>query len=253
MDGAIRRSGLSSEAGSRSFYEKYLESEDYRASRYEKAVLVVEILDDELRSRKRIVDLGSGSGLVKRYLEKKYQKHVLGIEIDQRVIQDPEFTLVGDVCVLPLKSQSIDLAICNHLYEHIQGRNRFAGELRRVLSTGGVAYLTVGNKFQFREPHYKLPLLSWFSGPVANFYLRITGRGKEYSDINFPTFRRLRRESERGGLKVRDITFEVLSGHPERMSRGQQIAFKLLKALSVKMRALLIQSLSPQWFVILSE
>jgi len=253
MDGAIRRSGLSSEAGSKSFYEKFLESKDYRASRYEKAVLVAEILDDELRSRKRIVDFGSGSGLVKCYLEKKYHKQVLGIEIDQQVIQDPEFTLVGDVCVLPLKNKSIDLAICNHLYEHIQGRNRFAGELRRVLSPGGIAYLTVGNKFQFCEPHYRLPLLSWFSGPVANFYLRVTGRGKDYSDINFPTFSQLRRESERGGLKVRDITFEVLSEHPERMSRGQRIAFKLLKALSFKMQALLTQCLSPQWFVILSE
>jgi SAM-dependent methyltransferase len=253
MDGVIWRSGLSLEARSRSFYEKFLESEDYRVSRYEKAVLVADIIDDELRSRKLIVDLGSGSGLVKRYLEKKYQKQVLGIEIDQRVIQDPKFTLVGDVCVLPLKSKSVDLAICNHLYEHIQGRDRFTGELRRVLSPGGIAYLTVGNKFQIREPHYRLLLLSWFSGPVANFYLRITGRGKDYSDINFPTFRRLRRESERGGLKVRDITFEVLSGHPERMSRRQRIAFKLLKVLSVKMRAQLIQCLSPQWFVILSE
>jgi SAM-dependent methyltransferase len=253
MDSAIRRSGLSLGGESRNFYEKFLESEDYRASRFEKAVLVAEILDDELRNRRRIVDLGSGSGLVKHYLEKKYQKQVLGIEIDQQVIQDPEFTLVGDVCVLPLKSKSIDLAICNHLYEHIQGRNRFAGELRRVLSPGGIAYLTVGNKLQFREPHYRLPLLSWFSGPIANFYLRITGRGKDYSDINFPTFRRLRRESEQGGLKVRDITLEVLSGHPERMSRGQRITFKLLKALPVKIRALLIQCLSPQWFVILSE
>src|SRR5512137_758641 len=128
MGGAIRRSVLSLEAGSRSFYGEFLESEDYRASRYEKAVLVAEILDDELRSRKCIVDLGSGSGLVKRHLEKKFQKPVLGIEIDKRVIQDSEFTLVGDVCVLPLKSKTIDLAICNHLYEHIQGRDRFAGE-----------------------------------------------------------------------------------------------------------------------------
>ncbi len=252
MDGAIRRFGLSSEAGSRSFYEKFLESEDYRASRYEKAVLVAEILDDELQSRKRIVDLGSGSGLVKRHLEEKYQKLVLGIEIDLQVIKDPEFTLVGDVCVLPLKSKSIDLAICNHLYEHIQGRNRFAEELRRVLSPGGIAYLTVGNKFQFREPHYRLPLLSWFSGPLANLYLRVSGRGREYSDISFPTFSQLRREAERGGLKVRDITFDVLSGHPERMGRRQRIAFKLLKALSVKMQAQFIQRFSPQWFVILS-
>ena len=253
MDVAVRRPGLSSGAGSRSFYEHFLESEAYSASRYEKAVLVAEILAEELQTRKRIVDLGSGSGLVKRYLEKKYQKPVLGIEIDRKVIQDPEFTLVGDVCVLPLKNKTIDLAICNHLYEHIQGRKRFAGELRRVLRPGGIAYLTVGNKFQFREPHYRLPLLSWFSGPVANFYLRITGRGKDYSDINFPTFSQLRRESEQGGLKVRDITFEVLTGHPERMSRGQRIAFKFLKTLSSKMRTLLIQCLSSQWFVILSE
>jgi SAM-dependent methyltransferase len=253
MDGAIRRSGLSSEAGSRSFYEKFLESEDYRASRYEKAVLVAEVLDDELRSRKRIVDLGSGSGLVKRHLEKKYQKPVLGIEIDLQVIKDPEFTLVGDVCVLPLKSKSIDLAICNHLYEHIQGRERFAGELRRVLRPGGIAYLTVGNKFQFLEPHYRLPLLSWFSGPLANLYLRISGRGREYSDINFPTYHRLRQESRRGGLKVRDITFEVLSRHPERMRRGQRIAFKALLTLPDIIKSLLIQYISPQWFVILSE
>lgn len=198
------------------------------------------------------MDLGSGSGLVKRYLEEKYQKPVLGIEIDRQVIQDPEFTIVGDVCVLPLKDKSIDLAICNHLYEHIQGRKRFAGELRRVLSSGGIAYLTVGNKFQFREPHYRLPLLSWFSGSLANFYLRITGRGQDYSDINFPTFRQLRRESEQGGLKVRDITLEVLLSHPTRMSRGQRIALNVLKAIPAKISPLLIQRLSPQWFVILS-
>ena len=253
MDSAVRRPHLISKRESRSYYECFLESEDYRASRHEKAVLLAEILDQELRSRKRIVDLGSGSGLVKHYLEERYQKPILGIEIYSQVIQDPRYTIVGDVCVLPLKAGSIDLAICNHLYEHIQGRERFAGELRRVLGPGGIAYLTVGNKFQFREPHYRLPLLSWFSGPLANLYLRVSGRGRDYSDINFPTYRRLRQESERAGLKVQDITFEVLSRHPERMGKGQQMAFKALRTLPDKMRSLLIQYTSTQWFVILSE
>jgi hypothetical protein len=45
----------------------------------------------------------------------------------------------------------------------------------------------------------------------------------------------------------------VLSHHPERMGKGQQMAIKALRTLPDKMRSLLIQYTSTQWFVILSE
>jgi hypothetical protein len=57
-----------------------------------------------------------------------------------------------------------------------------------------VLYVLVPNKLWPIEVHYRLPFLSYLPLGVANWYLRATGRGTDYTDASYaPSYFRLRR------------------------------------------------------------
>jgi ubiquinone/menaquinone biosynthesis C-methylase UbiE len=59
----------------------------------------------------------------------------------------------------------------------------------QVLKPKGAVYILTPNKIWPIEPHYHLPFLSYLPLSLANFYLRITGRGEDYSDACYlPTY-----------------------------------------------------------------
>lgn len=239
---------------SRSYYEKHLATQEYLNSRKDRAELIANILSKELSEKNRVLDLGSGSGIIKLHLEKQFAKPILGIELTEEVIVVKDNTCIGDVTCLPIKDKSVDLVMCNHLYEHISGQDKFAKELSRILVLDGIVYLTVGNKFQIMEPHYRLPFLSWLPLPLANWYLRISSRGKDYSEINFPTFGKLKGNFENAGLTLRDITLDVILAHSKRLrKKTHKVAFWFLKRMPENFRNLLIDILSPQWFVLITN
>ncbi|MBI4557031.1 MAG: class I SAM-dependent methyltransferase [Candidatus Hydrogenedentes bacterium] len=53
----------------------------------------------------------------------------------------PKF--VSDVQSLPLAGESVDVAFCLHVLEHVRGDRQAVGELHRVLKPGGIAYVMV--------------------------------------------------------------------------------------------------------------
>jgi len=60
---------------------------------------------------------------------------------------------LADVCHLPFSDESFDWAISVATYHHIKGKNErqtALKELRRVLKTGGEAFITVWNRWQPR-------------------------------------------------------------------------------------------------------
>jgi SAM-dependent methyltransferase len=174
--------------------------------------------------------------------------------MDREFILDKEDTCLGDVTDLPLRNSSVDLLICNHLYEHIDPSRResFFRELRRVLTLDGVVYMAAGNRFRVMEPHYRLPFLSWLPSMLAGAYLRITGRGKGYTNINFLSYSRLRRELAAAGLLVRDITHAVLVEHQNRLERKhQRMLAHVFSRLPAGCASWFLSRLSAQWFFIL--
>jgi SAM-dependent methyltransferase len=234
------------------YYQRLATSQKYRESRKKRAELIADVIGDLLQHSETIVDLGSGTGLIKDHLSKRLAKPILGIEIDPDFILCSVDTCLGTVTDLPVKSGSVDLILCNHLYEHVHDRSRLFSEIKRVLSPAGRAYLTVGNRYQFMEPHYRLPLLSWCPGSVADFYLRVTRRGTDYSDIRFPTYSDLRRGIEDHGLEAEDITLEVLLRRRHRIEGPLRRALLSgLMGLPLGLRQALLRRLSPQWFLLL--
>lgn len=109
---------------------------------------------------------------------------------------------------LPLADGSVDVAVFNHIYEHVVDPDAVMADIRRVLAPGGFVYLGLANRLGIVEPHYKLPFLSWLPRPLAHRYIAATGKATHYHE-RFRLLPGLRRLA--GGLHVHDYTFAILA------------------------------------------
>ena len=97
--------------------------------------------------------------------------------------------------------RGFDLVILDNVFEHIEDQPGALRKVSTLLKAGGVAFLLMPNRLWPIEVHYRLPFLSYLPLPLANLYLRWTGRGVDYRDASYaPTYWGLRR---------------MLTAHPE--------------------------------------
>lgn len=231
------------------YYERRLAGPAYRASRERKARLVYAICAERLAGARVAVDLGTGTGIIRRTLEELSGRPILGLEIDRAFLEDPGRTAVADLLDLPIADGTVDFAMANHVYEHVADLDRFLAEVRRVLAPAGSVYLTAGNRFAPIEPHYRIPTLSWWPEPVATRILRWSGRGDRYDDIRFTTHATLARAAARNGLALDDRTDEVLATQIDRYrSRIGRTLGRAARGVPGPLRRRLLRWLSPQWF-----
>ena len=76
--------------------------------------------------------------------------------------------------------ETFDVVIATQIYEHVPDAQTMIKEIHRVLKPGGACYFAAGNRLMWNEPHYNLPLLSVVPRPMANLYLRLSGKGNYY-------------------------------------------------------------------------
>lgn len=89
---------------------------------------------------------------------------------------------------------AFDVAVMDNVFEHIPNQADALRHVTAALRPGGVLYLLVPNRLWPIEVHYGLPFLSWLPLPAANWYLRASGRGSDYTDASYaPTCSGLRR------------------------------------------------------------
>jgi SAM-dependent methyltransferase len=196
-----------------------------------------------------VVDLGAGTGLIRKRLEERAGRPIIGFEIDLAFVEDPERMAVADLEWLPLRDRSVDFGIANHVYEHVRSLDAFFAELARVLAINGRVYMTAGNRYAVTEPHYRIPTLGWWPEPVATRILRWSGRGERYADIKFTTHRRLAAAASRHGLVLDDLTDRVLVTELGRYtSRIGRLAGRVARSLPAAPRRRALELFSPQWF-----
>ena len=107
-----------------------------------------------------VLDIGCGRGSCGddsiafrrnlRILKGKCQK-VIGIDVDESAKGNPfvdEFHIIRDNN-WPLPDESIDLAICNAVLEHIEEPNLFFSECKRVIKPGGYLCITTTNLLSY--------------------------------------------------------------------------------------------------------
>lgn len=160
------------------------------------------------------IDVGCSRGFFVEGLAPFYDT-VIGADIDSHALRLAQserssenlLYIQGDSQCLPLSSGSIDLVICNHVYEHVPSAEVLMDEILRILKPGGVCYFGAASRLIIMEPHYHLPFLSWLPKALAHRYMRWFKRGDFYFE-KLQTRRALARLVQR--FNIEDYTIEVL-------------------------------------------
>ena len=180
--------------------------------RLQKARKTVAIILDALRKagvdprKTRLLDIGCSTGILTRHYA-EYFGRVIGIDIDDGAVEWARQNRaaynvsyqVGDSMKVPFLTGEFDLVTCTHIYEHVPDAQRMLDEIHRVLRPGGLCFFAAENRLRVWDGHYGLPLVTVLPQPVADLYLRVTGRGR----------RRYERHRTLWGLKRLVRAFEI--------------------------------------------
>ncbi|PYV93031.1 MAG: hypothetical protein DMG05_02760 [Acidobacteria bacterium] len=197
---------LTAESGK--FLDRFDFQADYLASRGAKAEKILKVLQRGIRdaSHASLLDIGCSQGQITRRLSRDFG-FVVGVDIDFEQKTGAFYFIQADGCRLPLVSSRFDVVLLNHVLEHVSWPEKLLAEVWQVLKPGGLCYLACPNRYTLVEPHYRLPLLSWLPRPMADIYVRLSGRGQRYLD-NLPSYWTLIKWTH--GFNVEDLTLTVL-------------------------------------------
>lgn len=221
-----------------------------KSSRISKAEKIAKILSKYKNIKKcRILDIGCGSGYLGWLLQKKSKQYIGMDFVDERKVKGFTF-LRTDALNVPLKDGSFDIIVCNHVIEHVANQKRLLEEISRLLKKDGICYMTCPNRLWPMEPHLKLPFLSYLPKGLADVYVRVMGKGKEY-DICPMTYPRFSKKLK-AYFKLENYTLEILKNPKDYGFGGIYSVFSVSRYFPGFLLALLNNFL-PNWIVILRK
>ena len=189
-----------------------------RTQKFKKIISVLQDFHPGTRSL-NCLDIGCSSGIITSLLGNHFQMSI-GMDIDQEAIRyardqssSPHVRfLMADSMALPFHDNSLDVIVCNHIYEHVPYADQMMDEVYRVLKEDGFCYFSAGNKYMVIEGHYGLPFLSWVPKPIAHCYLKITGKGSFYYEEHL-SLRGLKKLVKK--FRISDYTLPIIR-NPEK-------------------------------------
>jgi len=220
-------------------------------SRLEKAQKIMRIISRYKDFDKSdVLDIGCGSGYLGSILGKKAKSYT-GIDfIDERKVRNFCF-LISTALRLPFKSGSFDIVICNHVIEHVPEQDKVLDEINRVLKKDGICYITSPNKLWPIEPHLKLPFLSLLPRRIADAYVRIAGKGKNY-DIYPMTYTQFNNKLKML-FRIENYTLEILKCPHDYGFKGNVYSIFAISRHLPKGLLNMINRFLPNWIIILRK
>jgi len=198
------------------FSEKHSDTMYDIKKRTQKANKTLSVISDYFKNLKTLslLDIGCSTGIMTRLYGEKFAK-VIGIDIDKQAV---EFAIcnnsssnveyfIKDGMDTGFDNESFDVVTCSHIYEHVPDSNKLMSEIYRLLKVDGVCYFVAGNRLNFIEAHYKLPLLSVIPKFLANIYLKILGKGSFYYETHLTLWGLRKLVSE---FKIIDYTKKII-------------------------------------------
>ena len=194
-----------------------------------------------------ILDIGTGSGHIAQDIGKKC-KSTTSVDInDERIVKSGfKFKKVNDEH-LPFADNSFDVVISNHVIEHIPNQKVHISEIHRVLKKEGILYLATPNKHWIVDPHYKLPLISWFSRRSSSFYLKLL-KNKSW-DIYPLSYKNLK-ELAKNNFWFHNLTLEIIK-NPQQYKLDIYVNIQPLMKLIPHFLLKLLNPIVPTYILIL--
>lgn len=130
-------------------------------------VQCLELLTDHDLSTLSCVDIGCGSGGISFHLAPTF-KSVCGVDPEpwQRwkefVAERSNLSFREEsIDTLSLADASVDVVICNQVYEHVPSPEALIAQIHRILKPGGICYFAGPNLLYPIEPHVFWPFIHW--------------------------------------------------------------------------------------------
>jgi len=145
----------------------------------------------------KVADIGCGAG-TQCALWAKDGHSVFGLDINEQLVglgkqraQAANLNIdfsVGSATKLPWPSESMDIALCPELLEHVADWRSVVAEATRVLRKGGILYLSTTNKLCPVQEEFDLPGYSWYPGFMKRHYekLSVTTRPELVQHAKYP-------------------------------------------------------------------
>jgi ubiquinone/menaquinone biosynthesis C-methylase UbiE len=195
----------------------------------------------------KLLDIGCGNGDISESFRRDGAV-VIGIDPNPKILpQKSECTfLVMDGTDLKFPNFSFDTIIINDVLEHVSyyKAKKLLSEAKRVLKLDGKIYISVMNRWEFQEPHCRIPLLTWFPrflwNPIYSIFVK---SNKKYRESYFPyTKNQIFKLIKNTGLETIDYTYiygkeKVI--HPEQIgSRVIRNLVKMMNKIGLKKQAI---------------
>lgn len=167
------------------------------------------------RDARRILEVGCGSGIISSKLaeisEESTQVYAVDVVDNRTEFSGYHFQTVKNT-QLPFPDDYFDIVITNHVIEHVGNeveQKKHLREIGRVVSSTGIVYLAVPNKWRMIEPHYRLPLLSWLPRHLSDRYIQLSRRGSHYDCLPL-SHSKARALFAASRFSSRDVTCEAM-------------------------------------------
>ena len=168
-------------------HPNYSRWERSRKLALERGEFVKSIIEKHINcSELQILDLGSGEGGTSTILAEN--NSVISFDLSfirlKRQNGKTSFPKInGDAINIPFKSNQFDLIILQDVIEHVPDVHLFVKNLKNILKTTGIIYLSTPNKFSLfnliADPHWGLPIVSVLKRDKIKKYFLKRFRGNE--------------------------------------------------------------------------
>lgn len=197
---------------------------------------------------KKILDLGCGRGEFLTAMKAKGYD-IVGIEPDlgksaaieknkkENEIEVEVITAPGEK--IPFPEATFDLVYCSDVLEHCKDPRQLLQESYRVLKPQGQMYLTVINRFGFKDPHYHLRFVNFMPRWLGERYIILRGKSEEpihrtesrikLKEMHYFTFNGFKKIAASIGFETQDLK-EYKLRHPELISASGKRMVNLVRA-----------------------